>query len=191
MDVRKPVWVAMSDLFLDTDVRLWYSAIARVLTDSPFALDELDRMFYNEIAPILEPNLRVVAGEWGAFDEAWLMSRIAQRLDRNLAMRNFRSGAKGDWEAVRLLVEILRTLDPSERPRRIALWDQLSKAFLDRQPISPPEGCSDAELEAVWRNEMWPSYGRSVKVYKKHSKDLYPSEEEIEQAWTRLKKAVS
>ena len=90
-----------------------------------------------------------------------------------------------------MLVEIARTLDPLERPRRTALWDQLSKVFLSRQPIAPPEGWSDAELEAVWRNEMWPSYGLSVQAYKKHSKDLYPTEEEIEQAWTRMKKAVS
>ena len=89
IDVRKPVWVAMSDLFLDTAVRLWYSAIARALSESPFTLQELDRIFHNEIVPNLELNLCVVAGEWGSFDETWLVSRITQRLDPRPDIRNF------------------------------------------------------------------------------------------------------
>ena len=32
--IRRPVWVATSNLFLDTDVRLWYASVARTLDAS-------------------------------------------------------------------------------------------------------------------------------------------------------------
>jgi hypothetical protein len=41
---RRPVWIALSDLFLDTDVRLSFAYIARVLAEAPYSLDELRKM---------------------------------------------------------------------------------------------------------------------------------------------------
>jgi hypothetical protein len=38
---RRPVWIALSDLFLDTDVRLHYASIVGVLAASPCSLDQL------------------------------------------------------------------------------------------------------------------------------------------------------
>ncbi|HEY3740177.1 MAG TPA: hypothetical protein VGL53_10045 [Bryobacteraceae bacterium] len=186
---RKPVWLAMSDLFLDTDVRIWYPRVAGILAESPFTIAELADIFACEVAPIAEQNLRLVAGEWGGFDQEWLFSRILTRLSRSNRKSD---AAHEDWQAVAFLISILRRLEESERPIRRAIWQQLSKFFLDRDPAPVTiENANAAALEIIWRDEMWPSYGGFAKTYRKHSRATYPSPEEIEQAWTRFKNALS
>ncbi len=76
LDARIPVWVALSDLYLDTDVTLSYDYIVRTLAASPYSLDELHNMLMYDVHPVLYPNLLSIAGEWGAFDETWLVERI-------------------------------------------------------------------------------------------------------------------
>ena len=193
--IRKPVWVAMSDLFLDTDVRVSYCSIARTLAAAPFTIEQMGAILNKEVSPIAAPNLMVVAGEWGGFDEEWLVSRITARLEGALRMpSSFGSVARADWDAVVVLITRLRRLAEADRPRQLALWDELLKLFLDRVPPIPPkrpDGWSNEELEAVWRDEMWPSYGRSAELYRKHNSSGYPSKDEIERAWTQWKNAVS
>ena len=76
-DPRIPVWNALSDLYLDTDVTLSHECIVRTLAASPYPLDELHEMLMYDVHPALYPNLMSVAGEWAGFDEAWLVERIA------------------------------------------------------------------------------------------------------------------
>ena len=98
--IRRLVWVAMSELFLDTDVRLWYAATARVLADSPFSIDELAVIFKNEVAPVVGWNLLSVVGVWDGFDEDWLVSRIAPRAGVQFKLPSFAPTASDDWTAV-------------------------------------------------------------------------------------------
>ncbi len=76
-DARIPVWNALSELYLDTDVTLSYDHIVRTLAASPYSLDELHEMLMYDVHPALYPNLMSVAGEWAGFDDAWLLERIA------------------------------------------------------------------------------------------------------------------
>lgn len=76
-DPRIPIWIALSDLYLDTDVALSHDSIARTLAASPYSLDDLHEMLMYDVHPALYPNLMSVAGEWAGFDEAWLVDRIA------------------------------------------------------------------------------------------------------------------
>ena len=76
IDARIPVWVALSDLYLDTDVTLSYDHIVRTLAASPYPLDALHEMLMYDVHPALYMNLMSVAGEWAGFDEAWLLERI-------------------------------------------------------------------------------------------------------------------
>lgn len=76
---RRPVWLALAELYLDTDVTLYYDHIAEVLAASPYSLAELRAILYDEVHPALAANLLGVAGEWAAWDEAWLIQRIASR----------------------------------------------------------------------------------------------------------------
>ncbi len=192
--IRRPLWVAMSDLFLDTDVRLSYCYIARTLAPAPFTVEQLGVIFHKEVSPIAAPNLRVMGGEWGGFEEDWLVSAITARLDGALRMPSFGSVARDDWQAVVVLITRLRSLEPAQAERRLAIWQQLSKIFLDRVPSSPPQRPDDwtrEELDEAWSREMWPSFGRSVELYRKHNSTAYPSKDEIERAFLEYKNALS
>lgn len=80
---RRPVWEALSALFLDTeldtDVR---RRLVRVLASSVYTLDELESILYDEVYPVLIGNLWCMAGEWNGFDLDWLETRLLERLAR-------------------------------------------------------------------------------------------------------------
>lgn len=76
IDARIPVWVALSDLYLDTDVTFSYDHIVRTLAASPYPLNALHEMLMYDVHPALYMNLMSVAGEWAGFDETWLLERI-------------------------------------------------------------------------------------------------------------------
>ncbi|SOD54994.1 DUF7079 family protein [Pseudoxanthomonas wuyuanensis] len=87
--VRRPVWQALSDLYLDTDVDALHARVARVLAQSPYSLDVLWRILRDEVHPALRYNLSGVAGEWAGFDPGWLADRIVRRLARPRWRRPF------------------------------------------------------------------------------------------------------
>jgi hypothetical protein len=82
LDPRIPVWNALSQLYLDTDVALAYDGIVWTLATSPYSLDTLHEMLMYDVHPALYPNLMSVAGEWAGFDDAWLHARIAAVRER-------------------------------------------------------------------------------------------------------------
>jgi hypothetical protein len=73
---REAVWVALSDMYLDTDIELFIEPCAEALADSPFSREELARILFEEVHPALVFNLLSVAGEWGGFETTWLFERI-------------------------------------------------------------------------------------------------------------------
>lgn len=79
---RRAVWLALSELYLDTDVSLLYPSIAAALARSPYSDAELWNILRHEVHPVVGPNLRSVAGVWDGFDEAWLADAIERRLRR-------------------------------------------------------------------------------------------------------------
>lgn len=77
---RRPVWLALSELFLDT--HLSSSDLDRLATElagSPYSIDELDAILLWEVYPACRGNLISLAGEWAGFDSEWLESRILQK----------------------------------------------------------------------------------------------------------------
>lgn len=67
---RVPVWRAMSDLFLDTEISAGdYQALALSLAGSGFSQSQLRDIFLDEAAPAFFPNLMVAAGEWQYWSE--------------------------------------------------------------------------------------------------------------------------
>ena len=78
IELRKPVWVAFSDLFLDTDVTLIYGDIAQVCADSEYSSAELKEILFEEVAPVVSGNLMSIAGEWAGFNEDWLVKQITK-----------------------------------------------------------------------------------------------------------------
>jgi hypothetical protein len=69
---RRPVWSALSDLYLDTEYRSSVRMAARELAVSPYALDELREILLWEVHPVLAGNICATAGVWNRFDQVWL-----------------------------------------------------------------------------------------------------------------------
>ncbi len=81
IEQKKMVWVALADVFLDTDVSLTYDAISKQCALSCFSIEELEHMLKNEVAPICCDNLMCVAGQWAGFDEEWLITNITDKIN--------------------------------------------------------------------------------------------------------------
>ena len=76
LDERRPVWLALSDMFLDTDTALFRESNTRLLAASPYSVVELDAILREEVYPACSFNLWQVAGEWTGFHADWLERRI-------------------------------------------------------------------------------------------------------------------
>ena len=82
IESRRPVWVAFSDLFLDTDVSLRYENIITVCAESNYSTNELEDILRHEVAPLVSGNLWSVAGEWSGFDPDELAQEISGNCER-------------------------------------------------------------------------------------------------------------
>lgn len=77
---RKPVWIALADLWLDTELQAYnLQHIAHVLRASEYSVEELREIYLYEVAPVVYPNLLSVAGEWAGFDEDWLVAEAEKQ----------------------------------------------------------------------------------------------------------------
>ncbi len=87
---RRPVWIALSDLWLDTELQDHdLDHIATVLRDSGYDRETLDRILAEEVAPVVYLNLYAVAGVWTGFDPDWLCAEISRTLRKRGAIRTW------------------------------------------------------------------------------------------------------
>ena len=85
---RLPVWEALSDFFLDTELEgKDYHRISEVLASSPYSIQDMEGVLRFEVYPVLIWNLRSVAGEWAGFDRDWLQEQLEPRLNRRPKIR--------------------------------------------------------------------------------------------------------
>ena len=85
---RRPVWAAISELFLDvglSDTAL--ADISRRLKDSGLSEAQLYEIYADEVAPVLYRNLASPAGEWAGFDLQWLEGKITGNQKRGSELR--------------------------------------------------------------------------------------------------------
>jgi hypothetical protein len=113
---RAPVWEALAELFLDTELQDYhYRYIAERLRDSGYALHELEQILSEEIAPVFYTNLSAVAGEWQPWSADFVKERVLQYLnhrptlaERLLPQRFLRerrlARVRERWEGVRRLI---------------------------------------------------------------------------------------
>ncbi len=73
---KQPLWVALSDLFLDTEVRLDLPRAAAEAVKAEIPAPEMIRIFNREVTPVVGWNLLDVAGEWVGFEKEWLTEQI-------------------------------------------------------------------------------------------------------------------
>ena len=110
---RRPVWDALSNLFLDTELtEKDYRWIAGVLVDSAYDDAQLDYVLFNEVYPVLFWNTISVAGEWTGFDLDWLQDRILRNERRFLKVWRLlqpnRSLVEEAWKQVQQFIREAR-----------------------------------------------------------------------------------
>jgi hypothetical protein len=87
IDRRLPVWHALSELFLDTELRRQDDeAIAGRLRASGYSTQELHRILQDEVAPAFAPNLASVAGEWAGWSEGTVCDLVLRSLQKRDAL---------------------------------------------------------------------------------------------------------
>lgn len=101
---RRPVWAALSALYLDTDPAYEYEVCASDLAGSDYSLQELERILLREVHPALRSNLLASVGVWEGFDIDWLADTIVRQQSRPRWLRPatwfLRARALGMWHEV-------------------------------------------------------------------------------------------
>ncbi len=85
---RIPVWIALSELYLDTEINentLKY--IANEIKKSSYTIQEVLDINKYEVFPVLYSNLISVVGIWDMFDEEWLVNSILKSYKKNVFFR--------------------------------------------------------------------------------------------------------
>lgn len=86
---REPVWLALSELYLDTELQpADFRRIRAVFDQSGYSAQEIRRIDYEEVGPILYGNLLSAAGEWAGFDEAALLAAVRKRAAKHVKIRS-------------------------------------------------------------------------------------------------------
>lgn len=121
---RSPVWQALSDLFLDTELQPYnHRHIADAIRRAGYSVAEAEAILRDEVAPVLFTNLLSVAGEWAPWSDAYVRKVVLEGLSRS--RRKAKSWARFVWPR-KFLAE-----------RRMAMvrhdWDKVKSL------LSPPE----------------------------------------------------
>ena len=123
---RKPVWTALSDLWLDTELdESDLSYITREMHASGYSIQDLRDIYLYEVAPAVYWNLLCVAGEWLGFEDAWLHDKILRslrtrtRLGRwwiRVRRRRMTYATEHHWGELQRRVEALRVASLAHIP---------------------------------------------------------------------------
>ncbi|ESS70295.1 hypothetical protein MGMO_124c00260 [Methyloglobulus morosus KoM1] len=86
---RKPLWTALSELWLDTEIdTVDIQRIVQVVAGSSYSVAKLNEIYLYEVAPVVGANLLIPAGAWQGFDEEWLHTEARKRAEsRSLWLR--------------------------------------------------------------------------------------------------------
>ena len=86
---RKPIWIALSGLYLDIKLEpADFASIQILFHQSGYSINEIKQINYNEVAPLLINNFLNVAGEWSGFNDQWLIKNILKKLEKPVTRSN-------------------------------------------------------------------------------------------------------
>lgn len=124
---RVAVWLLLSELYLDTEHdELALRGLARELARSPYSVPELREIEVWEVAPVVLPNLFVVAGVWDGFEPAWLEAECRRRATRRSL--GLRVAGRLGWQRW-------------VRRARASYWRRLEPLIVaERAGLPPPAG---------------------------------------------------
>lgn len=158
---RRPLWSAMSDLFLDTEVRWSVPFVAHVCAESGYDDEALERIFWAEVFPEAIPNMLTVAGEWAMLElnETALIHRANHPSIPWLTRRAHGGMVDSEWLAAREVTKWLRPLDADQRARRVKVLNALGRRYFEEpaQPLSDV-WARDLTAEPALAREEWTRY---------------------------------
>ncbi len=80
---RLPVWIALSDLYLDNETQPYeYKHMARVCCASGYAREELRSILFDEVGPVFGHNLLQTAGQWGGWPADVVEGAMRRQVER-------------------------------------------------------------------------------------------------------------
>ncbi|PWJ55628.1 hypothetical protein CLV98_113104 [Dyadobacter jejuensis] len=110
IEARKPIWLALSDFYLDTELHeSCFRHLALKILESPYSFEKIREIDQYEVFPVLQPNLMSSAGEWAGFDKEWLIHRITESLAKRkwytkILVENlyptFKGIGSGNWKSL-------------------------------------------------------------------------------------------
>ena len=113
---KRPVWYVISEFYLDTELgENDFKRIASILKESGYSIEELKRINYEEVAPVVSPNLMSTAGVWSGFDKVWLENEIVKRINSKrsksifnwIYRKNIHWMTNRYWKAIEKIIESL------------------------------------------------------------------------------------
>ena len=111
---RKPVWLAISEFYLHTELDIDdILRIKVIFRNSGYSLEELKDIDFYEVKPIVGINLWSVAGVWAGFDEVWLWNKIQKRLSK----KRRKNGIITKWKRKRFETD------------RLSYWNEFENEF--------------------------------------------------------------
>lgn len=164
LEVRRPVWSAMSDLFLDTETRWSVPFVGRVCAASGLDDEVLERVFWCEVFPLAIENLHSIAGDW-----AMLSLSEPQLIDRAENPRHDRVNeltsawmVSGSWKASMSVCRRLRS-EPAGRHLVLAgCWTGFGHHYLEHEKdlgkVKPRPELGQARAAGVDLAAEWTFY---------------------------------
>lgn len=161
LERRRPVWAAMSELFLDTEVRWYVPTVARHCAESNYDDEQLERIFWAEVFPEAIGNMLHVAGDWAmlTLDESALIKRANHGSIPWLKRRAHGWMVEKTWLATREVTRWLRELPPGEQLLRARALDLLGHRYFEapeRQSVVATQERFDEVLNVA--REEWKRY---------------------------------
>ena len=109
---RESVWLALSELWLDTELdEADLATIASTLAISGYSPDELEAIYRLELAPVVWSNSWVTAGVWDGFDPDWLFEGCRRNQKRRYSLwhrgrcrllrKAMTAAVEEDWRKIR------------------------------------------------------------------------------------------
>jgi len=90
---RAPVWAALSDLFVDTDVSIFYADIVEVLKRSRYTPEEIEHIFFDEVGPVFYTNLIADSPVWSAWPPEVVREHILDFISMDVIDQRVAQGA--------------------------------------------------------------------------------------------------
>lgn len=105
---RRPVWQALAQLYLDSDIDYALPGIAATLAAAPYSVAQLHDILRYEVNPVLHWNLQAAAGVWSGFDADWLEREILRYCRRPRWLRALATQRALRWHWTALAAEVQR-----------------------------------------------------------------------------------